>query len=59
MGNEYVGTRAQGRFCVVSLTVTNIGDPAQSFFGDNAGLLNAEGQPFAAGAADRPQPAGR
>lgn len=48
VGNQYFGTEAQGQFCVVSLNVTNIGDSAQSFFGDNAKLLNAEGQEFSA-----------
>jgi hypothetical protein len=48
IGSEYVGTEAQGQFCVVSVAVTNIGDSAGSFFGDNAKLLNAEGQEFSA-----------
>ena len=48
IGNEYVGTKAQGQFCVVSVAVTNMGDSAGSFFGDNAKLLNAEGQEFSA-----------
>jgi hypothetical protein len=48
IGNEYFGTEAQGQFCVVSVTVSNIGDSAQSFFGDNAKLFNAEGQEFSA-----------
>jgi hypothetical protein len=48
IGNQYVGTKAQGQFCVVSVAVTNIGDKAQSFFGDNASLFNAAGQEFSA-----------
>ena len=48
IGNEYVGTKAQGQFCIVSLAVTNIGDSAGTFFGDNTKLLNAEGQEFSA-----------
>lgn len=48
IGNEYIGTKAQGQFCVVSVAVTNIGDEAGSFFGDNSKLLNAEGQEFSA-----------
>jgi hypothetical protein len=48
IGNEYFGTDAQGQFCVVSVSVTNIGDAPQSFFGDNAKLFNAEGQEFGA-----------
>lgn len=48
IGNQYFGTKAQGQFCVVSVAVTNIGDSAQSFFGDNTKLFNAEGQEFSA-----------
>jgi hypothetical protein len=48
IGNEYLSTTAQGQFCVVSVAVTNIGDSAGSFFGDNSKLLNAEGQEFSA-----------
>lgn len=48
IGNEYFGTEAQGQFCVVDVAVTNIGDSAQSFFGDNAKLFNAQGQEFSA-----------
>jgi hypothetical protein len=48
IGNEYFGTKAQGQFCIVDVAVTNIGDSAGSFFGDNSKLLNAEGQEFSA-----------
>jgi Domain of unknown function (DUF4352) len=48
IGNQYLGTTAQGQFCIVDLTITNIGDEAQSFFGDNATLFNAAGQEFSA-----------
>ncbi|MGY5884945.1 DUF4352 domain-containing protein [Modestobacter lacusdianchii] len=48
LGDQYLSTTAQGQFCVVDLTVSNIGDKAQSFFGDNAKLFNAEGQEFSA-----------
>jgi hypothetical protein len=48
LGDQYFGTKAQGQFCIVSVAVTNIGDKAQSFFGDNASLLNASGQEFSA-----------
>lgn len=48
IGNPNFGTDAQGQFCIVSLTVTNIGDEPQSFFGENATLFNAEGQQFSA-----------
>jgi len=48
LGDQYFGTTAQGQFCIVDLTITNIGDKAQSFFGDNATLYNAAGQEFSA-----------
>lgn len=48
IGTQYFSTTAQGQFCVVDLTITNIGDEAQSFFGDNAKLFNAQGQKFSA-----------
>jgi Domain of unknown function (DUF4352) len=48
LGNEFLSQKAQGQFCIVDLTVTNIGDRAQSFFGDNATLFNAQGQQFSA-----------
>jgi hypothetical protein len=48
IGNQYFGTKAQGQFCVVSVAVTNIGDSAGAFFGDNSKLLNADGQEFSA-----------
>jgi hypothetical protein len=48
LGDQYFNTTAQGQFCIVDLTVTNIGDEPQSFFGENASLFNAEGQEFSA-----------
>jgi uncharacterized protein DUF4352 len=48
IGSEYMSTTAQGQFCIVDVTITNIGDEAQSFFGDNAELFNAQGQQFSA-----------
>jgi hypothetical protein len=48
LGNEYMNTTAQGQFCIVDLTITNVGDEPQSFFGDNASLFNAQGQEFSA-----------
>jgi hypothetical protein len=48
IGNQYMNTTAQGQFCIVDVTVTNIGDKPQSFFGDNATLFNAQGQEFSA-----------
>ena len=48
IGNEFLSQKAQGQFCIVDLTITNTGDRAQSFFGDNAELVNAQGQVFSA-----------
>lgn len=48
IGSEYLSTQAQGQFCQLDLTITNIGSEAQSFFGDNAKLFNAQGQEFSA-----------
>jgi hypothetical protein len=48
IGTQYFGTKAQGQYCIVSVDVTNIGDSAQSFFGDNATLFNADKQEFSA-----------
>jgi hypothetical protein len=48
IGTEYLNTQAQGQFCTVDLTISNIGSEAQSFLGDNATLFNAEGQQFSA-----------
>ena len=48
LGDQYFNTTAQGIFCIVDLVVTNIGDEAQSFSGENCTLLNAEGQEFSA-----------
>jgi len=48
LGNQYFNTTAQGQFCIIDLTVSNVGDKPQSFFGDNASLFNAQGQEFSA-----------
>jgi hypothetical protein len=48
IGSQYLNKKAQGQFCVVDVAVTNIGDSAGHFFGDNAKLRNAQGQQFSA-----------
>ncbi|MGQ7297987.1 DUF4352 domain-containing protein [Quadrisphaera sp. KR29] len=48
IGSDAFGAKAQGQFCIVDLTVANIGDEAQYFFGDNAKLINAAGQEYSA-----------
>jgi hypothetical protein len=35
VGNQYLNAKAQGKFCMISVTVTNIGDEAQLFTGSN------------------------
>lgn len=48
LGDQYFNTKAQGEFCIVDLTIKNIGDEPQSFVGDNTKLLNTKGQRFSA-----------
>lgn len=46
--NEYLKKNAQGQFCLMTISVKNIGDEAQGFFGSNQKLLNAQSQQYAA-----------
>ena len=48
LGTQYFNTTAQGMFCIIDLTVTNIGDRPQSFSPENCTLFNAAGQQFSA-----------
>ena len=48
IGNDMFGTQAQGTFALVHVTVTNIGDKAQSFFGDNQTLVDTQGREHSA-----------
>lgn len=48
VGNEYFNEQAQGQYCMLDLTITNIGDEAQYFSGENVTLYNAEGQKYSA-----------
>lgn len=48
LGDDILSTTAQGQFCMVSLTVENIGDEPQSLFGDNQYLLDTQGRQFSA-----------
>jgi len=48
VGSQYLTKEAQGQFCLLSVTVKNIGDEAQSLFSTNQKLLNAQGQQYAA-----------
>lgn len=46
--NQYLTKNAQGQFCLMTISVKNIGDKAQGFFGTNQKLLNAQNQQYAA-----------
>ena len=48
LANDIFSITAQGQFCMVSLTVENIGDEPQSLFGDNQYLLDTQGRQFSA-----------
>jgi Domain of unknown function (DUF4352) len=47
-GNPYMTVNAQGEFIVVTLTVTNIGNEPQSYFGQNQKLIDASGREYGA-----------
>lgn len=46
--NEYLKKNAQGQFCLMTVSVKNVGNEAQGFFGSNQKLLNAQNQQYAA-----------
>lgn len=46
--NQYLTRQAQGQFCLLNVTVKNIGNEAQSLFSANQKLLNAQNQQYAA-----------
>lgn len=46
--NQYLTKNAQGKFCLMTISVKNVGDKAQGFFGSNQKLLNAQNQQYAA-----------
>ena len=48
VGNEYLNTKAQGQFCRVDMTITNIGDEAQTMFAENQTAFDAKGRKFSA-----------
>lgn len=48
IGSSMLGTKAQGQFCLVNVKVENIGDEAQSMFGDNQLMFDQEGREFSA-----------
>ena len=48
VGDQYLNKKSQGQFVLVYVTVTNHGDEAQSFFGDNQVVYDAQGRKFSA-----------
>ncbi|PSK93011.1 uncharacterized protein DUF4352 [Haloactinopolyspora alba] len=44
IGDEFTSMQPQGKFVLVEMTVTNHGDSAGSFFGDNQYLIDAQGR---------------
>ena len=42
IGDDMFGTQAQGAYTFVHVTITNIGDKAQAFFGDNQTLVDTQ-----------------
>lgn len=48
IGDQYLNTKAQGQFVVVSLSVKNIGDKAQTIYDGNLKAFDASGKEFSA-----------
>lgn len=48
VGGEFLSAEAQGEFCLLGVTVENIGDEAQSLFADNLLLIDAQEREFSA-----------
>jgi Domain of unknown function (DUF4352) len=46
VGSEYLNQKAQGIFCIISVTVKNIGKEAQTFDGSSQKAYDAEGTEF-------------
>ena len=46
--NQYLTKTAQGQYCLLNVSVKNIGDQAQSLVSSNQYLLNANGQKYSA-----------
>ncbi len=44
VGDQYLGAKAQGQFCMVKIKVKNISDAPTTFDGDNQTLINTKGQ---------------
>ena len=50
-GNPYMTTTAQGEFIVITMSVTNIGNEAQNYFGQNQKVIDANGREYEANSA--------
>jgi hypothetical protein len=48
VGSAYLGKKAQGEFCAVSVRVENISDEAQTMFASNQYLFDRKGRKFSA-----------
>lgn len=48
VGDDFLNKAAQGQFCMLSVTVENIGQESQYLFADNQYLFDAEGRKFSA-----------
>ncbi|MDQ5886373.1 MAG: hypothetical protein QG623_421 [Patescibacteria group bacterium] len=46
--NQYLTKTAQGQYCLLNVSVKNVGDQAQSLASSNQYLLNASGQKYSA-----------
>lgn len=46
VGNDFLGTTAQGEFVLVHIDVTNTSDQPQSYSGGNQKLIDAQGREF-------------
>jgi hypothetical protein len=46
LGNEFLNTKAQGKFCVVDVSVKNIGDVPQTFSGSTQKAFDIKGAEF-------------
>lgn len=48
VGDQYLGKDAQGQFCMLNVTVKNVGNEAQSLFADNQYLYDSADKRFSA-----------
>jgi uncharacterized membrane protein len=50
-GNPYMTTTAQGEFIVITMSVANIGDQPQNYFGQNQKVIDVSGREYGANSA--------